>query len=351
MGTRTRLTLSVLALCLCASGALAAESAAFSSPADAKLVKETKVLIKAAGYTIPGILALPAKASAARAYPAVLMLHGSWSSKNEVGDMYLHLARALAAKGYASLRIDFEGSGDSTRSYRDLTYEGSVADAHAAFEWLLARPDILPSRVGVIGFSRGSFIGASLVGTEERVAAFASWSGALYNGIVDEASLAASEANGGHVVMDLGWTKIDVGSDYFTTMAAATPMDDFAAFAKPPPPDRRDRRRRGRPHGLAQGGERGEEHRRYAPHHPRSRPHLPCPRRRPEPRQLLHQAHRRLVRSETLNVRVDGRFVEPGRPPAGGNGRGRESAQFAPLAGKTRALSPMPLYGKWSRRI
>ena len=195
MGTRTRLTLSVLALCLCASGALAAESAAFSSPADAKLVKETKVLIKAAGYTIPGILALPAKASAARAYPAVLMLHGSWSSKNEVGDMYLHLARALAAKGYASLRIDFEGSGDSTRSYRDLTYEGSVADAHAAFEWLLARPDILPSRVGVIGFSRGSFIGASLVGTEERVAAFASWSGALYNGIVDEASLAASEAN------------------------------------------------------------------------------------------------------------------------------------------------------------
>jgi dipeptidyl aminopeptidase/acylaminoacyl peptidase len=233
MSNRTRLSLCVLALCLFSAGVLAAETAAFSTPASAALVKETHVLITAGDHVVPGILALPSKASASRTYPAVLMLHGSWSSKNEVGNMYLQLARALAAKGYASLRIDFEGSGDSKRTYRDLTYDGSVADAHAAFEWLLARKDIIDARVGVIGFSRGSFIGASLVGTESRVAAFASWSGALYNGIADDESLAKSEANGGHIVMDLGWTKIDVGSDYFKTMAAATPMDDFSAFAKP----------------------------------------------------------------------------------------------------------------------
>jgi len=161
------------------------------------------------------------------------MLHGSWSSKNEVGNMYLRMARALAAQGYASLRIDFEGSGDSKRSYRDLTYQGSLADAHAAFEWLVARSGITASRIGVLGFSRGAFIGASLVGTEPRAAAFASWSGALYNGIADEASLAKSEDNGGHLVMDLGWTTIDVGSAYFRSMARARPLDDFAAFSRP----------------------------------------------------------------------------------------------------------------------
>jgi dipeptidyl aminopeptidase/acylaminoacyl peptidase len=225
--------IAALGLCLAAGAPIFAEKAAYSGPADDKLVVETQVLIPCAGRQIPGILALPAQAKPGAALPAVLMLHGSWSSKNEVGNMYLRLARALAEKGYASLRIDFEGSGDSKRTYRDLTYEGSVADSHAAFEWLLARKEIDPARVGVIGFSRGSFIGASLVGTEPRVAAFASWSGALYNGIVDNESLAKSEANGGHIVMDLGWTTIDVSSAYFTTMAAAKPMDDFAAFSKP----------------------------------------------------------------------------------------------------------------------
>jgi len=211
----------------------AAEPAAFMSPSDDALVQETVVSINAGDHEVPGILAIPRNANASNTYPAVLMLHGAWSSKNEVGNMYLRLARALAAKGYASLRIDFQGSGDSKQTYRDLTYGGSIRDAHAAFDWLIARKEIDASRVGVIGFSRGAFIGASLVGTEPRVAAFASWSGALYNGIADPESLAKSEANGGHLVMDLGWTIIDVSSAYFVTMAAAKPMDDFSAYEKP----------------------------------------------------------------------------------------------------------------------
>jgi len=211
----------------------AAEPAAFMSPSDDALVQEKAVFINAGDHEVPGILAIPSNASASNTYPAILMLHGAWSNKNEVGNMYLRLARALAAKGYASLRIDFQGSGDSKQSYRDLTYEGSIADAHAAFDWLLAQKEIDSSRVGVIGFSRGAFIGASLVGTDPRVAAFASWSGALYNGISDPESLAKSEENGGHIVIDLGWTVIDVSSAYFITMAAAKPMDDFSAYEKP----------------------------------------------------------------------------------------------------------------------
>lgn len=225
--------LALCALCLSWGSLLAAEPAAFSSPADSSLVIETSVLIPCGDHFVPGIFSIPSNVVAAASTPAVLMLHGSWSSKNEVGNMYLRMARALAAQGYASLRIDFEGSGDSKRSYRDLTYQGSLADAHAAFEWLVARSGITASRIGVLGFSRGAFIGASLVGTEPRAAAFASWSGALYNGIADEASLAKSEDNGGHLVMDLGWTTIDVGSAYFRSMARARPLDDFAAFSRP----------------------------------------------------------------------------------------------------------------------
>src|SRR5215211_2849288 len=102
--------------------------------ADAK-VRHTFVWIPAGDHRIPGILALPKAGGAARSYPAVLMLHGFASHKDEVGDMYLREARALAERGIASLRIDFAGTGDSEQPYTANTWTGMVADAVTAHDW------------------------------------------------------------------------------------------------------------------------------------------------------------------------------------------------------------------------
>src|SRR5687767_10964644 len=110
--------------------------------ADAK-VRHTFVWIPAGDHQIPGILSLPKAGGAARSYPAVLMLHGFASHKDEVGDMYLREARALAQRGIASLRIDFAGTGDSQQPYTDNTWTGMVADAVTAYDWLVASPRII----------------------------------------------------------------------------------------------------------------------------------------------------------------------------------------------------------------
>lgn len=55
-------------------------------------------------------LAMPASDSAV---PAVLMLHGFASVRDEVGEMYKRLAAELGERGIASLRIDFRGWGES----------------------------------------------------------------------------------------------------------------------------------------------------------------------------------------------------------------------------------------------
>ena len=57
---------------------------------------------------IQGILCEP---EAESPLPAVLMLHGFASQKDEVGNMYKRLAAALGEQGIASLRIDFRGWG------------------------------------------------------------------------------------------------------------------------------------------------------------------------------------------------------------------------------------------------
>lgn len=199
-------------------------------------IHETVVLIPAGDHSIPGVLALPRAGGVAGTYPAVVLLHGFASHKDEVGDMYRRLARALAERGYASLRIDFAGSGDSEQPFLDLTYPGMVGDARTALEWLIARPETIDDRVGVQGFSLGSMVGATVAGTDGRVKAFGSWSGAIYNGRQFPFAgqfLSACEANGGHLVLDLGFIQVDLSCAFFSTMQAVTALDDIAPYAEP----------------------------------------------------------------------------------------------------------------------
>ncbi len=192
---------------------------------------ESVVSIPSDGRDIPGVLALPPDAEGP--VPAVLMLHGYGSSADEVGDMYGRLAESLAAEGVGSLRIDFAGMGASAASQLDYDYGTQTTDATAALDWLLSQATVDPERVGVQGFSNGTFIGAHLVGTDDRPVAFSSWSGAIYNGDPEsyQASLEECEATGeGHVVVDLGFRTLDHSCEYFSSMAAATPLDDFASF-------------------------------------------------------------------------------------------------------------------------
>ncbi len=65
------------------------------------------IAVPGSDRVIAATLAVPIGMSADVEFPAVLMLHGFGSSKDEVGDMYKREARYLARRGYASLRIDF----------------------------------------------------------------------------------------------------------------------------------------------------------------------------------------------------------------------------------------------------
>jgi uncharacterized protein len=198
--------------------------------ADAK-VRHTFVWIPAGDHRIPGILALPKAGGAARSYPAVLMLHGFASHKDEVGDMYLREARALARRGIASLRIDFAGTGDSEQLYTANTWTGMVADAVTAYDWLVDNSRTIDDRVGVLGFSMGSKVGLGLLAERPDVPAFASWSGALYDGIPPGFIELYDEAKKhGFVTLDLGFAVVDLSLAWFDTMIASTPLSDATGY-------------------------------------------------------------------------------------------------------------------------
>lgn len=95
--------------------------------------------------------------------PVVLMLHGSGPhdrNENLPGqrlDVFNTLARTFAETGFASLRFDKRGCGESTGDYMSHGYADLVADARAWLDLLAGRDDV-GSRY-ILGHSEGTLIG------------------------------------------------------------------------------------------------------------------------------------------------------------------------------------------------
>jgi dipeptidyl aminopeptidase/acylaminoacyl peptidase len=221
-----------------AAGVVAAAPPTHSSASSAVTGRmiEKQVWIQSGDHMVPGTYAYPKAGGTAARYPAVLMLHGFGSTGDEVGNMYLHEAQQLALRGYASLRIDFAGSGLNPQPFTENTYDGMVADSLAALDWLIAQRNTNDARIGILGFSLGGKLVATIGGTDQRVKALASWSGAIENGIGSLAFLMAyypeALANG-HVVVDLGWRTVDLSIAWYQTMMASTALDQLAGYAGP----------------------------------------------------------------------------------------------------------------------
>ncbi|WP_027461113.1 alpha/beta hydrolase [Deinococcus murrayi] len=111
-------------------------------------------------------------------WPSVVMLHGF--TGNRAGDHRLLplFSRYLAARGVASLRFDFRGSGESEGDFSEMTVAREVEDTEAAFQYVRALPMLDPERVMLLGFSMGGLV-AALAAERVRPHRLALWAPAL----------------------------------------------------------------------------------------------------------------------------------------------------------------------------
>ncbi|WP_420627905.1 alpha/beta hydrolase family protein [Candidatus Leptofilum sp.] len=184
---------------------------------------------------IVGIVTMPVNEAT---NPAILLLHGFASHKDEVGNMFADLAIELAKQGIGSLRIDFRGWGESGGDMADTTVHRLLEDAQAASHYLLSRQEVDPSRVGILGFSLGAAV-ALLAAAEQptRFKTMALWSPARrlraqFLESLGEDNFAYAQKHG-QVTIDLGWRSVTLKNSFFDSLAAFSPGQAIKQFQNP----------------------------------------------------------------------------------------------------------------------
>lgn len=132
---------------------------------------DVSVTIPTGSATLAGALCRPPGQGP---FPAALLLAGSGPLDRDgnVKRMRLNLSADLAALleslGWASLRFDKRGVGDSPGDYLATGFYDELDDADAAYRWLACRPDV--DGVVVIGHSAGATFATELAARHRDLA-------------------------------------------------------------------------------------------------------------------------------------------------------------------------------------
>jgi pimeloyl-ACP methyl ester carboxylesterase len=120
---------------------------------------------ESANVTLAGTLTLPANGEC---FPSVILVAGSGRNDRNETPMghFLLLSDHLTRNGFAVLRYDKRGVGESTGDYGAATTFDFTDDVIAGIEYLRSRSDICRDQIGIIGHSEGALI-APIVASDE----------------------------------------------------------------------------------------------------------------------------------------------------------------------------------------
>jgi alpha-beta hydrolase superfamily lysophospholipase len=124
--------------------------------------------IPAAGGVLSAALDLPERLPA----PAIVCCHGLISSKDS--SKFVALGSHLRAAGYAAIRFDFRGCGDSTAVHGESVLADRMSDLRGVIAHVLCQP-WASGRLGLLGSSLGGYLALLTAAQDERVHAVVGW--------------------------------------------------------------------------------------------------------------------------------------------------------------------------------
>jgi dienelactone hydrolase len=173
-------------------------------------------------------------------FPLVVMAHGHGGSRKESGS-FDRVANDLAARGVATIRMDFPGCGDSSESFANNNLGNMLADILASRDYAVSQPQVDAERVGLFGWSMGGRLVLMLSDRNDEFDAVATWAPAVTPGagsMVEflggpdayAASKAAAKSDG-YAPFTTRWGQEQkLGLNFFTDMESSRPLDQLRQF-------------------------------------------------------------------------------------------------------------------------
>lgn len=135
------------------------------------------IVFKNRGQEIFGVLHMP---KTEKKVPLVVLCHG-WSG-NHLGTWNAFFAKAgqgLAKQGFAVLRFDFRGSGNSAGKFGDQTITSMLSDLKTVIDQTVKRQKIDKDRIALVGHSQGAYVALFHAVKDKRIKTIISWMGRL----------------------------------------------------------------------------------------------------------------------------------------------------------------------------
>ncbi len=94
-------------------------------------------------------------------FPAIINVHGFTGNKSGYKNIYTHTARFLAENGFASVRFDLYGNGESDGEFEDMTFTGILHDIEDIINWTKQQDFANPDKIILSGQSMGGYAAAT----------------------------------------------------------------------------------------------------------------------------------------------------------------------------------------------
>jgi uncharacterized protein len=107
--------------------------------------------------------------------PILVMAHGFTDDKVSDNRLFVRFARRARERGYAVLRFDFAGSGDSEGEFSDMTVTREIQDLESVMDFSSGIPCLANSPIYLIGYSLGGAVALSVAARNDKVQGVVCW--------------------------------------------------------------------------------------------------------------------------------------------------------------------------------
>ncbi len=115
------------------------------------MIKHVEIVNKT-GNILRGYLDMPENFNG----DLVVMFHGFTGNKTEHAKHFLNFSRIISKYGFASLRMDFYGNGESDGEFKDFTMDTLMSDAEIIINSAFNVPNV--KKITLLGFSMGGAV-------------------------------------------------------------------------------------------------------------------------------------------------------------------------------------------------